>query len=141
LIAYDREVNAEASLRREREHLSPCSARGIPDFTRSSFRLSAALCCTALVNRAPFTVNVIHDRDPIFVRLSDGHIRNAYTMRIANFLTEERTFTLSVHGLDHAKLDVIGNEKVIDGNPAVTVGPAIRRANRARSAHADGRGR
>ena len=43
-------------------------------------------------------------------------------MRIANFLTEERTFTLSVHGLHDAKIEVIGNETVIDGKPAITVG-------------------
>ena len=29
-------------------------------------------------------VSVIHDRNPMFVRLSDGALRNAYTIRILN---------------------------------------------------------
>ena len=37
-----------------------------------------------LATRDSEGINVIHDRNPIFVRLSDGALRNAYTMRIVN---------------------------------------------------------
>ena len=38
---------------------------------------------------------MIHDRNPIFVRLSDGAIRNGYTVRVANKRAERREFTLT----------------------------------------------
>ena len=34
--------------------------------------------------RALLDVNVLHDRNPVAVKLSDGSIRNAYTMRLLN---------------------------------------------------------
>ncbi len=76
----------------------------------------------ALANRAPFTVNVIHDRNPIFVKLSDGHIRNGYTVRIANMLSDPQSFTLRVDGLHEAHIEIIGGEAEIDGLPSITVG-------------------
>jgi polyferredoxin len=77
----------------------------------------------ALATRAPFTVSVIHDRNPIFVKLSDGHIRNAYTVRIANMLSTQRAFALDVEGLHDAHIEIIGGEALIDGKPSVSVGP------------------
>ena len=44
-------------------------------------------------------VSVIHDRNPLFVRLSDGSVRNAYTVRILNKSLEHEDFVLSVAGL------------------------------------------
>ena len=38
----------------------------------------------ALATRHNEGVSVLHDRNPLFVRLSDGSLRNAYTVRILN---------------------------------------------------------
>ncbi len=46
----------------------------------------------ALLTRHAFDVNVIHDRNPVFVRMADGAIRNGYTMRILNKRLETRRF-------------------------------------------------
>ena len=37
-----------------------------------------------LVNRTQLDVNVVPDRNPLFVTLSDGAIRNGYTVKILN---------------------------------------------------------
>ena len=121
LIAYDTEVN----LKRRRE--------GLPEIFRPLRARTAlyaviigivgAVMLYALLTRAPFTVSVIHDRNPIYVKLSDGHIRNAYTVRIANMLTTQRAFTLEVDGVHDAKIEIIGAEAPIDGKPSVSVGP------------------
>ena len=84
--------------------------------------LISGIMAYALITRAPFTVSVIHDRNPIFVKLSDGHIRNAYTVRIANMLMDPANFTLDVDGLHDAHVEIIGGEGVIDGKPSVLVG-------------------
>ena len=54
-------------------------------------------------------VSVLHDRNPLFVRLSDGSLRNAFTVRILNKSLEPKAFVLKVSGLPDADVDVIGS--------------------------------
>ena len=74
-----------------------------------------------LATRTAQSISVLHDRNPIFVRLSDGAIRNAYTVRIANKRAERREFTLSISGLAGSLLDVVQTRE--DGRFVVDVGP------------------
>jgi polyferredoxin len=67
-------------------------------------------------------LSVIHDRNPIFVRLSDGSIRNAYTIRVSNKHLAPRHYTLSVEGLP-ARLEAIGTEAGSDNTANFSVGP------------------
>jgi polyferredoxin len=76
---------------------------------------------TALLLRPELEVNVLHDRNPIYVRLSDGGLRNGYTVKILNKLYEPRSFKIGVTGLPGAKLSIIGHEK--DADPLVMVAP------------------
>jgi len=57
---------------------------------------------TMLVDRKRLELNVLHDRNPQFVTLSDGSIRNGYTVKILNMIPQPRTFTLSITGLPNA---------------------------------------
>ena len=75
----------------------------------------------ALATRTAQSISVLHDRNPVFVRLSDGAIRNAYTVRIANKRSERREFTLSMTGLAGSLLDVVQTRE--DGRFVVEVGP------------------
>ena len=45
-----------------------------------------------LATRDSEGISVIHDRNPMFVRLSDGALRNGYTIRIVNKQLEYRDF-------------------------------------------------
>lgn len=65
------------------------------------------LCITVgmlymLVTRDRLDVNVLHDRNPQFVVLSDGSIRNGYTIKLLNMVPQPRTVSLSIQGLDGA---------------------------------------
>jgi cytochrome c oxidase accessory protein FixG len=62
----------------------------------------------ALLNRSTLQVNVLADRNPPYVLLSDGGVRNGYTVKILNKLHESRDFTLSVRGLPQARLAIVG---------------------------------
>ena len=53
----------------------------------------------ALLNRTTLEVNVLHDRNPPYVLLSDGGVRNGYTVKILNKLHEPREFSLEARGL------------------------------------------
>ena len=59
---------------------------------------------TVLSLRAPLEVNVLHDRNPQFVKLSDGSIRNGYTIKILNMTPAAHTVRLSLDGLAGAML-------------------------------------
>ncbi len=121
LIAYDTEVN----LKRRKEGLGdifrPIRARTV--LYIAIIGLVGGIMVYALATRAPFTLSVIHDRNPIYVKLSDGHIRNAYTVRIANMLPTQQGFSLDVDGLHGAHIEIIGSEGLVEGRPSVSVGP------------------
>ncbi len=62
----------------------------------------------ALLSRPPVEMNVLHDRNPLFVQLSTGEIRNGYNIKILNKTHEPGTYHLSVAELPDAKIDVGG---------------------------------
>ena len=76
---------------------------------------------TALLLRPDLEVSVLHDRNPLYVRLSDGGLRNGYTVKLLNKLYEPRTYSLALEGLPGATLSIIGPEH--HTGPAVTVPP------------------
>ncbi len=65
---------------------------------------------TALLTRPSLELNVQRDRNPLFVTLSNGDIRNGYTVKILNKIHETRQFRLHVEGLPEAKVRVIGRQ-------------------------------
>lgn len=67
-----------------------------------------AVMLVTLLNRSDVEVNVIHERAPLFVEMSDGSVRNGYVYKILNKAAVERTFVLGTNGLDGAVLDVVG---------------------------------
>lgn len=75
----------------------------------------------ALATRSSAGLDVIHDRNPIFVRLSDGGVRNGYAVRILNKRSHPRSFALSVEGLAGATIEAVGAEAGSDGSPVVEV--------------------
>jgi polyferredoxin len=59
-------------------------------------------------HRSSFEHSVQQVRQPLFVVLSDGTIRNRYQIRLTNISGAERTFSISVRGLPAGALD-LGN--------------------------------
>jgi cytochrome c oxidase accessory protein FixG len=72
--------------------------------------LVGAIMLVALAARTTLEINVLHDRNPPYVLLSDGAIRNGYTVKILNKLHQPRAFTLEARGLAGARLAVVGVE-------------------------------
>ena len=77
----------------------------------------------ALTTRDRLDVNVLHDRNPVFVRLSDGSIRNGYTIKILNMLPEPRTVNLAISGIDSAAMTVAGSDAAATGTLTVELEP------------------
>ncbi len=90
-----------------------------------------ALMTYGWVNRSELQLNVLRDRNPLFVRLSDGGIRNGYTVKILNKRHQTRKFKIDVEGLPVAaekpKLSIVGFE---GSDPVIDVVPDNLRALR-----------
>jgi len=71
------------------------------------------------LNRTTLEINVLRDRNPPFVRLSDGGIRNGYTVKILNKLHEPHTYTLRPDGIPGATMRIVGYEG--QAEPRITV--------------------
>ncbi|MEP0521300.1 MAG: cytochrome c oxidase accessory protein CcoG [Hyphomicrobiales bacterium] len=85
---------------------------------------------TALTLRDRMGVNVQHDRNPQFVQLSDGSIRNDYTVKILNMLQEPRVIFLTLEGLPGATMTVSGVDQPEGVSFAIPVEPDKLRALR-----------
>ena len=72
------------------------------------FALVGTVMLTAWLNRTVLEVNVLHERTPPFVRLTDGGLRNAYTVKVLNKLHQPRTFEIAVRNLPSAHVAIAG---------------------------------
>ncbi|MFO1100993.1 MAG: cytochrome c oxidase accessory protein CcoG [Xanthobacteraceae bacterium] len=119
LIAYDTEVN----IKRRLEGLPPTYRfiRGRTLIYVGIIAITGLIMLYSLASRSLLGINVLHDRNPLFVALSDGSVRNAYTVRFLNKRPELRSIALSVAGVPHPTVHVIGEEPA--DRTIVAVGP------------------
>lgn len=110
LVRYDTEHNME--LRQEGHNPELHLLRPRTFYYAGLMSLVCGLMLTALLTRSPLDLHAIHDRNPLFVMMSDGKVRNGYDIKILNMSHEENTFTLSVDGIENAEIIVQGVEGV-----------------------------
>jgi cytochrome c oxidase accessory protein FixG len=82
-----------------------------------------AVMLGAWLMRSAAELTVLRDRAPLFVQLSDGSIRNSYTVKILNKSHATKTFQLSVDGLPGASLSVAEAPPGAPDRPELTVKP------------------
>jgi cytochrome c oxidase accessory protein FixG len=121
LIAYDTDNNIRAREQGQRTSVRLVRPRTL--LYVGVIALVGAVMTTALATRHSDGISVIHDRNPLFVRLADGALRNGYAIRILNKTLEPQSYELKISGLPDAEVDVIGSEGSSGGNPIIFVGP------------------
>ncbi|ESX71854.1 nitrogen fixation protein fixG [Mesorhizobium sp. LSHC416B00] len=77
----------------------------------------------SLLTHDRLEINVLHDRNPQFVTLSDGSIRNGYTVKLLNMIPEPRTIIVTLGGLPGAEMSIVGVDLPADRSFAVQVEP------------------
>ncbi|MEZ5812523.1 MAG: cytochrome c oxidase accessory protein CcoG [Rhizobiaceae bacterium] len=77
----------------------------------------------ALLSRDRLEINVLHDRNPQFVTLSDGSIRNGFSVKLLNMIPEERVIFLTIEGLPGAVMSAIGIDQPEGRSLAIPVEP------------------
>jgi cytochrome c oxidase accessory protein FixG len=103
---------------------------GLSSFIRPRTLVYIAIWCAlglgllaALFMRDRLDINVRHDRNPLYVVLSDGAIRNGYEVKILNMKLEPRSFRLSVAGLKGASIWLAGGQDTAGKSLKVDVKP------------------
>jgi polyferredoxin len=80
----------------------------------------AAVMLGVLLMRDRLDINVVPDRNPLFVTLTDGSIRNGYTIRLLNMTLQPRIFSLGIEGLPGAVMS-LAESGVLPGRSAQVV--------------------
>jgi cytochrome c oxidase accessory protein FixG len=121
LIAYDTDVN----IARRREGKPPIYRLVRPRtlIYAGIIVLASVAMLYALATRSYLDISARHDRNPLFVMLSDGSIRNAYTVHLLNKRHSVSSIVLAVEGLPAAEVHTVGQDTAVPGMPLIPVGP------------------
>ena len=119
LIAYATVGNLENATRKPREGWRIIRPRTI--LYSVLIAAISGLMGWSLLNRAELQVNVLPDRNPLFVLLSDGGLRNGYTVKITNKQQSFRQFRIAVSGLPGAHVQFVEFE---GQQPMIGIAPA-----------------
>ncbi|MGF1456166.1 MAG: cytochrome c oxidase accessory protein CcoG [Alphaproteobacteria bacterium] len=119
LIAYDTDDNIERRQQGQPTGFKFVRPRTI--FYASIIAVVGSLMLYSLATRTFLELNVIQDRQPLFVRLSDGGYRNGYTVKILNMRPEPTRFQLSVEGIPEATLTLVGRPEEFKTLPPIDV--------------------
>ncbi len=116
LIRYDTSTNQDA--RREalkinlpfKDKLHLMRPRTI--YYSAALALIGSIMLYALFTRSVMELHVLHERNPLFVQLSSGEIRNSYTIKILNKTHQDRNYALSVDGLNYTLIKVMAADEL-----------------------------
>src|SRR5882762_9581132 len=120
LIGYDNDINIH-----RREAGKPSIYRIVRPRTIVYCLIIAvvgAIMLYALMTRSLLDVNVLHDRNPIAVRLSDGSIRNAYTVRLLNKRGFDRVVAIDIDGPHNGMVHIVGADSITPDRPMIILG-------------------
>jgi cytochrome c oxidase accessory protein FixG len=121
LIAYDTEMNVKRRQCGEAAIYRPLRVRTLL-YAGLILAISGFMSFT-LATRGASRLSVIHDRNPLTVKLADGSVRNAYMVRFANMSSEHKKFAFDVSGVERAKVEVVGVEPDAQGRWLIETGP------------------
>jgi len=106
LIAYDTDYAVVARVASRKPTYHPIRARTI--YYTLALSVVSAVMLWGFLQRSPVDLNVLRDRNPTFVRLHDGSIRNAYTLKITNRGFERETYAIKFSGISPVTLKTPG---------------------------------
>lgn len=122
LIAYDTDENIKRRMEGKEAFFHIVRPRTV--IYAAIIVLVGGIMAYALATRAFEGVSVLHDRNPIYVELSDGSVRNGYTIRLLNKRQLARDFILSVEGMPAGtRIEAVGITENVLGKPVIAVGP------------------
>ena len=111
LIGYDTLAGLHEAVPGKKHHIRLIRPRTI--LYAAALAVVGAIMLFALLTRSTLELDVEHDRNPVYIVLADGSIRNAYTLKIRNKETTGRSYRLEADGVDGIQLTVVGNDDAL----------------------------
>ncbi|MCP1335377.1 cytochrome c oxidase accessory protein CcoG [Futiania mangrovi] len=108
LIAYDTHAGLATGKATRLSQVPYVRARTV--VYAAAIAVVAVIMAFTLATRDTMSLNVLRERNPLFVTLSDGSIRNTYTLKIINKLHRPAEFRVSVSGVEGATIALGGHE-------------------------------
>lgn len=119
LIAFDTERNVELMAAGKPRKWNFFRLRTIGYL--AIFTIAGLGILYSLVARAPLDAAVIADRNPLYVRLSNGDLRNGFTLKLLNKTNSPQKVAVSIDGIAGAEIVVPGHEG--ESAPVVELAP------------------
>jgi len=117
LIAFDTDANVQRRIKGEPSRFNLVRARTV--IYGVLFAVVGSMMLYALLTRSTLDMNVLRDRQPNYVQLSDGAIRNGYTIKVLNKATRDRLFTIEIAGLPGPVISIAGQGQEVGNVLAV----------------------
>jgi len=114
LVRYDTELKHKLRERKMKESVNIFRKR--TTYYISILLITTAIMLYGLTSRSPIELHVLHDRNPMFVKLTSHKIRNGYDIKILNKTHEDKSYALSVSGLDRVEIRVSGAGNISPNN-------------------------
>lgn len=97
LVRYDTENNVEARKNGKEDKIKFIRARTI--FYTIILSVASYIMIYNMLNREMIGLNVLHDRNPLFVTLSDGYVRNGYNLKLINKSHNDVKYFIKLKGI------------------------------------------
>ena len=108
LIRYDTQLNLENTDQSKKTKFKFFRPRTF--YYAAILLITSTIITVNLSNKLPIKADILPDRNPMFVMLSSGNIRNGYTIKISNKTFEDKTYSLKIVGLNYSEAKVEGTE-------------------------------
>jgi cytochrome c oxidase accessory protein FixG len=106
LIAYDTEANIGRRLAGEKPRVRLLRPRTM--LYGGVLVLVSAIMLLTFGSRHTLDLDIMRDRNPDYVRLADGAVRNGYTVKLMNRSDRARHLRLTISGIAAREVEVIG---------------------------------
>ncbi|RAK52524.1 cytochrome c oxidase accessory protein CcoG [Phenylobacterium deserti] len=106
LIAYDTDAAVAARAAKQTPVYPLVRPRTV--YYGAALALVSGLMLWGFANRSTLDLHALRDRNPMYVRLHDGAVRDGYTLKIANRGFEPKTLQVAFAGVPGAKLKIPG---------------------------------
>ena len=113
LIAYETDENIHRGQIGEPRRYKLIRPRVI--FYAAALAIVSAVMLVALTSRTVLDLNIQRDRNPNFVQLADGSVRNGYTLTVINKTHDPQTYRLEIEG------DVPVSARLLNGDSTDTI--------------------
>lgn len=120
LIGYDNDINIHRRMEGKSEIFRLVRPRTIVYV--AIIAGVGAVMLYALLTRSLLDINVLHDRNPVAVKLGDGSIRNAFTIRFLNKRAFDRTVALDIDGPANMSMQIVGHDSLTADRPVIVLG-------------------